>query len=405
VPSVSRINLFSDLTKRHDTAVILHLFYPELWEEISTHLENLDDDFDLFVSISHEVDFRVHNVLSRYPQAYIYRCQNRGRDIAPFLSIFTAIYPLQYKTLCKIHTKRSRHLEDGDVWRQDLLHKLLGSRAIVKMAKDVLEEREYVGMLVPQGHLIPSRRYMGNNIAKLERLAHLAGILYTGQEFWFGAGSMFWFRPSALYPLTLLPLTQDDFDLEQGQKDGTLAHAFERVFGLIPHSMGVRILEISPSGAQEPDLANQSHQYRFVIATKLIPDLQTSRDELARMEEENANLHRALKTSRAELARAQQDNGSLREELTRAQQGNEALRKELIRAQQDNESLREELAETGKSLAAAEHKSLVHAQEMTLKNLELDAATHRIQALEVSLSWRLTTPLRWLAKAILRFLR
>jgi hypothetical protein len=135
-------------------------------------------------------------------------------------------------------------------------------------------------------------------------------------------------------------------------------------------------------------LADQSR--RFASSRQTPKDSQAMESAITVKGEETVSFNWALATSPRELAESQQDNHSLREQLARVQQ--------------DNESLREQLAETGKSLAVAEQKVLVHAQEMALKNLELDAAAHRIQALEASLSWRVTAPLRWLAKTARCFL-
>ena len=43
--------------KHSDTCVILHLYYPDMWNEIRSYLSNLGEQFDLFVTIPYEVDF------------------------------------------------------------------------------------------------------------------------------------------------------------------------------------------------------------------------------------------------------------------------------------------------------------------------------------------------------------
>jgi lipopolysaccharide biosynthesis protein/ubiquinone/menaquinone biosynthesis C-methylase UbiE len=260
--------------KRHDTAVILHLFYPEMWDEIQAHLENLQDHFDLYISIPRSVEMDTAKILGRYPGTFFYRCENRGRDVAPFLSLYSAVYPLNYRYICKIHTKLSRHREDGNAWRQDLYKKLLGSPVTIQASKAILDEHAEVGVIVPQAHRLSSRVYWGKNAANVERLAHLAGIDFSGQEFGFAAGSMFWFRPRALYPLTLLPLSLDDFEVEAGQKDGTLAHAFERMFGLVPHAMGFQLTELTQDGGMCKQPARSTGEYTFAKAQEDEPPTQ-----------------------------------------------------------------------------------------------------------------------------------
>jgi hypothetical protein len=59
----------------------------------------------------------------------------------------------------------------------------------------------------------------------------------------FAAGTMFFIRRKSLDRLLALELTRDDFEVEAGQKDGTLAHALERMFALAVLRDGGRMID------------------------------------------------------------------------------------------------------------------------------------------------------------------
>ena len=248
------------ITRRHDTAVILHMYYTEMWEEIADYFANLEQDFDLFVSIPGEAEFSEGKILGKHEHSYIYRCPNRGRDVAPFLKILSAIYPFNYKYVLKIHTKRSPHRQDGDIWRRDVYGKLAGSVKLVHDIKQVLDSKANIGIFAPQGHVLPSAFNWEPNSEKVKKLARLTGIPYESQEFQFIACTMFWVRPSAFQSIINLPISASDFELEQGQTDGTMAHAFERLFGLLIQSQGLHIVEFSEIGGQKNLVIDEKDQ-------------------------------------------------------------------------------------------------------------------------------------------------
>jgi rhamnosyltransferase len=80
----------------------------------------------------------------------------------------------------------------------------------------------------------------------------VAGIHHTADVIPLGffAGSMFWFNPAALAPLHAIPQGHLAFEPEAGQQDGTLAHAFERIFCNIARSTGYVTTSLTLGGEE-----------------------------------------------------------------------------------------------------------------------------------------------------------
>ncbi len=252
------------IEKQHNTAIILHLYYHDLWEEIASYLDNLNHDFDLYVSIPQNIKFSKEIILQRYSQAFIYRCPNRGRDIWPFIKLFSEINKLDYKYICKIHTKKSTHRDNGDIWRKEILNELLGSFSEIEKLKLHLDCRD-IGIIGPRNNLLSTEYYMGGNETIIKDLANKLNLLYWGESFNFIAGSMFWFKPSAISPILRLSLNEDSFPFELGQRDCTLAHAIERLICLIAYKQGYKVIQ-SGIFSEVPAL-----EYKF--ATPFLKDL------------------------------------------------------------------------------------------------------------------------------------
>ncbi len=238
-------------------AVIINLYYDDLWEELAECLGNLDD-FDLYMSVRPGIRMSVlADVLERYPGARLYAFPNRGRDIGPFFEILARVPIERYRFVCKIHTKKSLHRKDGDAWRRDLLGKLLGSRETVAKIERIFDGHPDVGLVGPEGHLVLGTTFWGSNEARVKEIAARMGMSAMPDSFSFFAGSMFWFRPAALMPLIQLGFRSHDFELEAGQVDGTLAHAIERLFPLAVKSAGFRQVDTSMETGLERDGADR----------------------------------------------------------------------------------------------------------------------------------------------------
>ncbi|KXS36824.1 MAG: hypothetical protein AWU55_2835 [Halomonadaceae bacterium T82-2] len=243
------------LTAHHDTAVILHLYHTELWDEIADYLDSLEGQYDLYVSVPEQADAEVERTIRRrVPGAVVVPLANRGRDIAPFLTVLRAIRGLGYGQVCKIHAKRSLHRGDGDVWRREFLGQLLGSRQRVTRIIEAFRQHPEIGLVGPAGHWLAYGRYWGHpeSPARTRGLLDHLGISMTLDELHFFAGSMFWCRPEAMDRL-LDHIGLDDFEIELGQTDGTLAHALERLFAAACQAAGLRVTDTdAPEATHAP---------------------------------------------------------------------------------------------------------------------------------------------------------
>ena len=248
--------------RKHATALICHLHYPDLLDELVGALETLDGDFDLYLSIPKGESEFVPEIFNRFPGAFILPMENVGRDINPFLVVLKTILPLGYASLLKIHTKRSPHRADGDAWRQDMYARLLGNRKNVLKIQQRLTEDPLVGMIAPKGHVVSYRAYCGASRDRVLAIANAAGVAYAEKhDFPFVAGTMFWAKPQALAALTHIPVEQLEYEDEVIAADGALVHALERFMGLAVHKAGMEILETDGQGTiSQPDLS-QTYPY------------------------------------------------------------------------------------------------------------------------------------------------
>jgi len=262
----------SEVIKRHDTAVILHLYYPDMWDAMLPYISNLGRQFDFFVTVPPGREGLEQVIRERYPGACILRCENRGRDAAPFLAILAPIIELDYKYLCKIHSKKSPQLNgQGREWSFDMLDKLLGSRKTILRIKRALDQHADWGLIAPQGHVVPHDYFWRQNEHTVTRLARSVGIPTENIAFSFVAGTMFWIRPPILHRLLEMGIRWGDFEPEEGQLDGTLAHAVERLIGLLVNYEGYRIAESGPDGIRLSEIP-----FQFRIAVSVLRDLEES---------------------------------------------------------------------------------------------------------------------------------
>jgi lipopolysaccharide biosynthesis protein/GT2 family glycosyltransferase len=232
------------LQPRGNIAVVLHLYYPDLWDEMRRAIERISQRFDLFVTLVRGASEHMRTVVKRaFPDAYVFDFENRGRDIGPFLVLLQSGVLFRYELVCKLHTKRSPHEEDGDTWRRTLVDGVLGSSYQIDQIVSSFQSDPDLGIIVADGNIYCAYEHWASNKQWLSKLLPRVGISPDVEERAFPGGSVFWIRSFLLRTLAGVRLGLDDFEPEPLQVDGGMAHAVERMFGLICEDAGMRVVE------------------------------------------------------------------------------------------------------------------------------------------------------------------
>ncbi|TJV06779.1 MAG: hypothetical protein E5Y12_03415 [Mesorhizobium sp.] len=235
-----------------EVAVIVHIHYIEMVSDISDLLRNIIVPFDVYVTTTSEgFCSRIFSEFSYLAQSVsIYCSENRGRDIGPFVSVYRSGALDQYQAVLKIHSKKSTYSANGVLWRDKLYGSVAGDSLTVLRSVELIKSGD-VGIVGPHRYYLTNDRFWGANRETVRRLLEemTAFPAEENLELGFFAGSMFWFAPKALTPLKNVPEDSLNFESENGQQDGTLAHAIERVFCPLVRSQGFAASSVLLRGA------------------------------------------------------------------------------------------------------------------------------------------------------------
>ena len=246
-------------------AVVLHLFYAELWPEMLAALRNMPVAFDLFVTLTKGVpDAIATEIQAAYPDAHLLMVDNHGRDILPFVQLVRSGVLFHYELVCKLHGKRSSWRDGGDEWRKRLMAGVLKDTATVSQILAAFAQDPDLGIVVADGEVFQGREFWVSNEKRLLQLLPAIGLGASSFEAAFCGGSIFWIRPFLLRPIDFLALDFDDFELEPIPVDGATAHAIERLICIVCHEAGMRIVETNDLGIALPLPEAKTPQVRLI---------------------------------------------------------------------------------------------------------------------------------------------
>ena len=229
--------------------VFLHIYYPYVAGEMLACLRHLPESARIHISTDSDTKRddlqRLFDKEGFGQRTELRVCPNRGWDIAPFLLGFEDRIP-NYSLIVRLHSKRSGFLpeETGAAWRAMLYSSLAGSAGRVNAIMQAFADDPQLGMVCPpQAPHYEGSVDCGANLSQMQKILRAHDILLQpGTPIDFPMGSMFWCRPEVLYPWLNGRFSYDDFAPTSGggARDGSLAHALERLFffgcGITGHS-------------------------------------------------------------------------------------------------------------------------------------------------------------------------
>lgn len=274
---------FTDSKSR--VVAVIHVYYLDLVDELIEHLENVPVDLDVYVTNSSGEDLdRDRFKVGRVQNVAVLELPNHGRDIAPLVALVNAGYLDSYDLVLKLHTKKSQwrdsHRElsgTGKEWKDDLLSSLAGEPLQIKKILDAFAANPRLGAVGAPGTVL-GPEFWGGDLELVRELGKRVGLPIDEDSLQFVSGSMYWIRGFVLQGLRSLCLHGLDFHNEEGQVDGTTAHALERFIGIATTEAGLTIQETSDLEAssqlsnEAPTPGNEREDWhRFTADSPRIP--------------------------------------------------------------------------------------------------------------------------------------
>ena len=226
-------------------AILVHVYYPELWQEMVTYIRNIPESlYRLYVNVvetncTHQFLSGIH---SDFPTADVAVGRNVGRDIGGHCELLRRVDPSRFKFFFLMHTKKSPHLGEGGahLWRRRLLMPLVGN-AQTAVDNLALFDDESIGQI---GARRCRNTKLGNNEDKHRQLLAKLGIDAGSEPSEFVSGTMMFLRSEVMQrvfeAIKDTPFENGDDKPLASHLDAQWAHAVERLFGDVVRDMGYR---------------------------------------------------------------------------------------------------------------------------------------------------------------------
>ncbi|RCX01738.1 MULTISPECIES: rhamnan synthesis F family protein [Kosakonia] len=259
-------------------AVIAHVYYSDMWEEIFNYIKNIPYKYDLYISTSSEKDAVIlrdktenigQNVNVRVVE------ENRGRDMSSLFITFKDVCTNdKYDYICRVHSKKSPQngFARADSFKKHLYQNLLGSSEYISNLIGFMNQHEDIGVLCPPlvhiGYPTMGHGWFAN-YGPTAALCKKLNIKVPLDDDTPVAvyGTMFWFRPAALRPLFEYDWKWTDFNAEPAHVDGSLSHVLERIISYVSKNEGFSVYSVMTPSQAEKNYTKLEFKHQKIMST------------------------------------------------------------------------------------------------------------------------------------------
>jgi len=253
VGNVKPISLKSDysevapLVDKKPLCVLVHLYYPDMWDELRAYIANIDIDFDLYVNFveSTWLGSVMAQVREDFPEAKIKISPNEGRDIGGFFSLLKDVNFSKYVVFTLLHSKKSPHVtrDYAAMWKKSLMGAILGDSETVRQNLAAFLTDPEIGII---GSVQTRHLGLESNAAGMRKLFEIYNITPENEECEYVSGTMMMVRAEVMQAV-YLPLADHKFVNGDNKGiehhiDGQVEHSVERIFGNVMRQLGYRFL-------------------------------------------------------------------------------------------------------------------------------------------------------------------
>lgn len=265
-------------------AVVLHISNLDMWARYWESLKQLPSESSFFITTTFDQQDAVKDLVQKYlEKAQFFAFENRGRDFGAIISLLKLVPLHEFDLVLKLHTGNTEYYSESsnDQWLMELVSRLLPVGRL-NLILNHFNNDQTLGVMGPRENYWSLKKLFFNEetIKHWNKLTSIRNSRIFPEDPYFFAGGMFWARGSIFKGYADLALSQDQFEVNSAELDGTLSHALERYVCLIAHDQNLKVEGVDFSDfshwlSQRTITEPQRQKFtRFIAESQYLPKIQ-----------------------------------------------------------------------------------------------------------------------------------